>query len=688
MYKKHILVLSTFLLLMPCLAARDLLSPTAISSIDDATALFPTTVEGINDRLQVTLNILQEGIESLIKIPASERTFANTIGAYDSIIYLLRAADNAISTLEVVHPDQAMRDAAHEAGLKLKEFDVDAIDNICVYQAFIAYCNGNKKTEQLTQEQEYVLGEFMNSFVKNGFDKADQLPQLKSLTKEINELEIEFAKNIATDNRTVEVTPDELTGMPNEFIESKTTDKGTCILGGDHSTYFDVMSNCSVESTRKAMYYLFFQQAWPANIAILETMISKCDEYAKILGFKNYADYDVVGSMAGSVDNVELFLNDLADKVIPLATQRMKEVVEHHPEEIELTSEGTIKPWDLWYLFNQYKKKYYQVDEVEISRYFPLEQTIDRLLQIFEHFLDVSIEKVPVSQAWHKDVQAVAIYNQSKTVLHGYILLDLYPRDNKFKHAMSMSVLATLDDGKGTIYPAVNVIVANFPLSTALNPSLLMLRDVGTLFHEMGHSFHDVLGTTHYATVSGKRVKRDFVEMPSQMLEKWMGQPEVLKKVSGHYETGEPLPDDIIERKINSTPFKTIMIADQLYLALFSLACYKEGGVKDVHALVHALHMQLLPYKPYDPDNYREASFEHIIRDNYRSKYYGYLWSLVYADDIFDTIKKAGIFNQEIGKRYVSEILAKGGSVHPAELIKNFLRREPNSDAFFAWLAK
>lgn len=684
MYKKQALLLSFILLSIPNITAYN---PISISSVDDAITLFPMTVESINDRLNATINNLKDDLERLIAISAFDRTFENTVEAYDNIIYMLRAVDNAICTLELVHPDEAIREAAHQADLKLKEFDIDVIENIQIYNAFMEYCNGNKQSEQITKEQEYVLNRFMENFVNNGFDKPDKLPQLKALSKEMNELEIAFGRNIATDNRTIEVTRDGLAGMTDEFIESKKTEQGRYVLGNDHPTYFNIMANCSVESTRKSLFYLFFQQAWPANITILESMINKCDEYARILGFKSYADYDIHGSMAGSVENVEHFLNDLAAKVIPLATQKMKEIIDHRNDDIELTEDGNIKPWNLLYLFDQYKKKYYQVDEVEISTYFPLEQTIDRLLQLFENFLHISIEKVPV-KAWHKDVQALAVYNKDKTVLHGYILLDLYPRDNKFKHAMSMSILATLDDGKGTIYPAVNVVVANFPPSTPENPSLLMHRDVSTLFHEIGHSFHDVLGTTHYATVSGKRVKRDFVEMPSQMLEKWMGQPEVLKKVSGHYKTGESLPDDIIERKINSTPTRSIMIADQLYLASFSLACYKEGAVKDVHALAHALHTQLVPYKPYDPNNYKEASFEHIIRDNYRSKYYGYLWSLVYADDIFDTIKKAGIFNSEIGKRYVDEILAKGGSAEPSELIKNFLQREPNSDAFFIWLAK
>ena len=245
-----------------------------------------------------------------------------------------------------------------------------------------------------------------------------------------------------------------------------------------------------------------------------------------------------------------------------------------------------------------------------------------------------------------------------------------------------MSIVPALKDSHGNILPSVGLVMTNFSRAHGDRPALLKRSEVITFFHEFGHALHALLGATELASFSGTNVKTDFVEMPSQMLEEWLWDPAILKRISSHYQTNESLPDTIIVDLISLKQFgKADYILRQGYLAALSLAYYQPGADKDPYAIMHDLQQKLTQGQHFDPEDRFYASFTHL--NGYGPKYYGYLWSKVYALDLFSAIKPHGLTNKEIGTKYTDLVLAKGGSQEPIKLLEDFLGRKPSTDAFF-----
>jgi thimet oligopeptidase len=281
---------------------------------------------------------------------------------------------------------------------------------------------------------------------------------------------------------------------------------------------------------------------------------------------------------------------------------------------------------------------------------------------------------------WHDDVRLIEVFDKNNKQL-GYLFLDLHPRPNKYTHAAHGNIVPGITLPDGSRLPVVSVVMANFPKPSKDKPALLMREDVRTFFHEFGHAVHSLLGATQMGSFAGTSVKTDFVEMPSQMLEEWLWDKDILKKISSHYKTGQPLPDGMIENILALKRYDAgNFIARQIMLAKYSLDLHKKGADKDPEKLWFALAEQLLPHLYAGPEYRAYASFGHLT--GYGAKYYGYLWSKVFALDLFDTIKKQGLLNPEIGAKYVQEVISKGGSVDPNILLVNFLGRAPSQEAF------
>lgn len=657
-----------------------------VHSVSDVAQLFPKTIEEIQRWTTDYTGQVTDAINALIAIPAAERTFANTAQALDDIGSLsqLGIRGNSIEVIEYVHPDEAMRNAAHESSLKLKDFWIDTIStNKPLYHAFKDYYEGAYKTENLTDEQRYLVEESMKEFKRAGLHLPDdQLAKVKEVKKELMVLSQDFEKNIAESmgKQHITVAREGLDGLDDDFIAAlKRTDDGNYILGVDYPTYFNVLRNCRVEQTRKDLYRAFGNVAYPENDILLKKIIAKRDELVHLLGFESYAAYDIENKMAKKVSRVEEFLGGLMERLVPKAQAEIARLTADLPESVSLTEDGLIKPWDLSFILNEYKKKHFAIDERKISEYFPMKQTIDELLDVYRQFLNVEFEVIPSKDFWHEDVQLVQVRTRDGKSL-GYLLLDLYPRPGKYSHAAHVTLFpALIRDGDRKI--AVSLVMANFPKPTAEKPALLMRSDVNTFFHEFGHAMHAMLGATNLAGLAGTHVKRDFVEMPSQMLEEWLYDNAILKKISHHYKTGEPLPDDIIESVIKLKNFSTgIDLQRQGLLANLSLAYFKPGADKDPYAILKELFETLVYGVQFDPEYHFYVSFGHLT--GYGASYYGYLWSKVFALDLFDTIKQHGLLNGEIGQKYIDAVLSKGGSKDPNELLVDFLGRQPNDTAF------
>lgn len=352
------------------------------------------------------------------------------------------------------------------------------------------------------------------------------------------------------------------------------------------------------------------------------------------------------------------------------------------PENLVLIDDK-IKPWDMGFIKNQYKRKHLAIDEQLISEYFTQPETIKKLLGIYENFLGLRFEFKKVKGLWvkNKDLQTIAVYKKNSKKLIGYLILDLFARADKLPHAgAQISIVPAV---KNKLCPAVSVVFTNLPKAQGAKPVLMTYEQVRTFFHEFGHAMHALLGKTELACHAGTNVKTDFVEMPSQMLEYWLAEAQTLAQISKHYQTGKALPKDLILKIIKSQNFDAgDFNLRQINLSLLSLELYNADNNKDLEALRSKLAMQTSDYLLYDPQDMSLASFMHVASSNYGSKYYSYLWSRVFACDIFAHIKEHGLDNPAIGKRYITEVLSKGGSCEPQELLVNFLSREPNQEAF------
>jgi thimet oligopeptidase len=653
-----------------------------VKSIADVQHLFPTTPDQIESRMHKGMKEVEQIITQIVKIPRDKRTYQNTAYPFDQLdVSDLAIFKSIINTTEMVNPDKKMRDAAHEAGIKIESFFVDWItDNVELYLALKAYIDGNAKNEELTDQQQRFLQEKIKDFEREGLKQSKEVQEvIKKLKKEISQLGLEFEANIAQDKTTVIVSRDDLKGMDEDFINARDkTPEGSIILTLDYPIYYPIMEFCSVAATRKKMGQAFNNRAL-ANKDILQKVIAKRDELAKLLGFPDgFASYVISNQMAESVSRVDAFINQMINKSKNKADEEFALITKDLPAGVELV-EGKVHPWDMIYLRNYYKENHYKIDERKISEYFAMEKTIKGLLDIYQKFFSLTFKQSPI-KVWHEEVMLIEVYDKQQNML-GYLLLDLYPRPDKFSHACEITIVPATYYADGTPNRSVCVVLANFPKSTALKPSLLQRSDVKTFFHEFGHALHSILGRTHVANFSGTNVKTDFVEMPSQMLENWLIDKEILTMLSSHYQTGASLPADLIDKIIAVKNFGAgNFIQTQMLYAKLALEYFKTGEFKDVDALLAQLSTQIKRHTIFDPQDHMYASFGHLM--GYNAKYYGYMWSQVFAADLFDTIKKHGLLNPEIGTRYVNQVIGKGGSQDPNQLLRDFLGREPNQDAF------
>jgi len=647
--------------------------------------LFALQAEDILQKTGGYLKEAQNRIDQIIAIPDGQRNFENTAKVLDEVTGLSNAAvaERIYESLEFLSPDEAVRNAAHDTVITMREFWVDQVaNNKKLYHAFKAYVEGNAQDEVLSTEQRYFLAEVMKDFERSGLNLPDgKREQVKKLKKELTILGLEFGRNIAQDNSTITVPRSALAGLKEDFIDNlKRTDNELYVLGVDYPTYFNVMEHCRVEDTRKELYHAFNNRAYPANETVLKQIIAKRDELAHLLGFSSYAHFDIDNQMVKTPERSRQFIADLIDKSEGKVKKEIMKLTATLPESVVLTADGKIKPWDFAYLKAMYKKEQFDLDERVIAEYFPMKKTVVELLDIYRQFLGVNFQEVPAKGLWHDEVKVIKVLNKDQSKLLGILLLDLYPRPNKYSHAAHLTVVpAVYEDGK--FIPDISIVMANFPQPTSTKPSLLSRHDVNTFFHEFGHALHALLGRTTLASLSGTNTKTDFVELPSQMLEEWLWDKAILKKISGHYKTGELLPDAMIDKIIalkNLTSGN--FVQRQGYLSLLALDYYKEGAQKNPYEIMKLLHEQIIKDVLFEPKNHFYASFGHL--PEYGAKYYGYLWSKVFALDLFDEIKRHGLLNSEIGEKYVREVIGKGGSQDPNELLRNFLGREPNNEAF------
>lgn len=651
-----------------------------MTSLDALSKALPRTVEELREMQRKATYQAQLAIAQIVAIPHDKRTYANTVQVLDELVALsdLKLVGNIATILENLSPNDQLREEARKVALEIAQFFIEQVaHNEELFKAFKAYVDGTGATENLNEEQRYFITETMHDFERAGFLlPADKRAQLLALEKEITALASEFDKAIADENRTLAVSREALAGLDEQFVNAlKRTETGGYVLGTDYPTYMTVMGYCAVEDTRKQMYKLFQNRAYPVNKRTLEALMAKRHECAQLVGFPTYAAYDTADQMAQNPETVEQFLKNMLMRTLEKEEKELVTIVG------ESVLQEPVKPWNLGYLKEQYKKEHLALDENKLREYFPMEKTIQALMKIYEQFFGLKFVKVPALCLWHEELYALEAYDAKTNQLLGIFILDLYPRPNKFTHAAQDTIVPSIkakEDAQQI--PNISVIMANFPRATAETPAMLKRDEVKTFFHEFGHAIHALLGRTSIASFSGTNVKFDFVEMPSQMLEEWLWSPEILRMVSSHYKTGESLPEDTIQQILKLKQFDTAMIVrTQARYALASLYLHQQA-TPDFDGILQSIYTTYAPHIWFDTDNHFYASFGHL--SNYKAKYYGYLWSKVFALDLFSEIEKGGLLDTATGRRYAEAILVPGGTKPPHLLLQQFLGREPRIDAF------
>ncbi|HXN09433.1 MAG TPA: M3 family metallopeptidase, partial [Candidatus Acidoferrales bacterium] len=347
-----------------------------------------------------------------------------------------------------------------------------------------------------------------------------------------------------------------------------------------------------------------------------------------------------------------------------------------------LGSQGPVRRWDYGYYENKLVKAKYAVDEQEIRRYFPVDHVVTSVLGIYQKLLGVTFAEIAPADSWASSVREYSITDTASGKAIGWFYLDLYPRHGKFTHFANFPIRPGRLMSDGSYQKPVSAIVGNWPLPATGKPALLSHEEVITFFHEFGHLMHSTLSTAPYETLFGTSVRPDFVEAPSQMLENFMWQPSILKEVSSNVKTGAPLPDDLITKMIALKH-----VADgydwsgQAFYAQYDMKIHSSGPKVDVDATWFDLQRKMTPF-PGTPGTHPEAGFGHLM-GGYDAGYYGYLWSKVYAQDIFTRFQKEGLENPAVGAAYRKDILEPGATVEPDVLVQNFLGRPMNPQAFY-----
>lgn len=655
----------------------------SIEKIESIESFYLKNEKAIEKKKDQVLKEFNQEFDAFIKSNTQKSKTQDLLQKWDHLLAKITTFMNLCNAMTLVEPNDDLRKVYGKAYLELREVMIDQLASKKeLYPFFEALYQKEKSKKNLTSEQFYFLSQTLEDMRLEGLhltkEKRDQLKEIK---KELSELSHAFGENIQEDQSVLWVDRSFLKGLSEDFIKTVQKDEGgLCRIGCDYPTYFTVMKSCQNTELRKDLYRLFMNRAYPKNDEILSKMIAKRDELAKIIGFKSFADYQLSNEMVKNPEAADAFLNELSFKAKGKIDKEIELIKNVFPN-IEYSNDGKIYPWDALYVQEKILSQNFKVDEEIVKEYFPLESTLAGLIEIYEKFFQIDIREASHLKLWNEDVKVLTISDRESTKQLGYILLDLFPRKSKYSHACHATIIGGVEVPGLDSTKSLGLVVANFPKPSPDKPSLMYLSDARTFFHEFGHALHAVLGRTQYVSTCGTSVKVDFVELPSQMLEEWLWEPDILKMISSHYQSKAQLPDELIQsilstRTLNSAAF----IGRQCLLSKLSLEIYKEGKEKNINSIMKNLHEETPLFYSYDDLSHFHASFGHL--DEYGARYYGYLWSRVLALDLFNHIKEKGLLSSKVGREYREKVLSKGGSQDPSVLLEDFLGRKPSSASF------
>ena len=638
----------------------------------------PQEISALEERAAQELDI---NLNFLAAIPADRRDFANTVRALEDAYTSYWFVPKNLSLLAYFHQDEKVREAAARLEAKGVDKKLSVFARKDVYQALKKYAQTNPP---LNHEEARLLAKWLERFERAGMalSPANAEEYAKLNTERLNKI-TQYNVNLNNYKDELVLPREELDGLGDTYINRlERTKDGKYIVTLKYPDYNPFMSSAKSEKARKALQEKFARRGGKENVKLLEDTVALRRKQAALLGFKRYPDYVLPVRMAKNYEKLEAFLKNLQKEVTPLAQSEIQAYLKLK-EDTTGQKADEMTAWELPYWSNQYKKKYYQVDDEKIKEYFPTDNVIAGMFDVFGRLFGVTFTKAALP-TWHPDVIVYQIKDKKTGELISNFYMDLFPRDGKYTHAATWSFVDRFELPDGQMQTPSVVIAANFTPAGNGVPSLLEHSEVETLFHEFGHVLQMSMATSKYATLTGDNVAWDYIEAHSQLLENWAWQPQVLKKISAHYKTGEALPDELISSLVKS---KNAGVAAaflrQNFLGQYDLALHTASGRVDSTKL-YAKMMKDISGIPMTKGTYPQASFGHImsLTDPYDVGYYVYAWSLVIAQDIFSRFEEEGLFNEALGARLREYIYTPGTVYDENEMVEKFLGRPYNDKAF------
>lgn len=639
--------------------------------------------------LDSAISLARHEIDAIISNP-EEPSFQNTIEALDHSGKLLADVSNILFNLNEAETDSTLQQIVIEASPKLTDFSNDINLNPELFKRVKAVWE-KRESLNLTPEQAMLLDKTYKGFVRNGanLSEADK-EKYRAISRELSELTVKFNQNVLaeTNSYKLHITNEaDLAGLPQSLIDAAAytaKQKGMegWVITLDYPMYGPFMKYADNRELRKQLYMAYGSRCFKGNEYDNQKVALRIAnlrlELANLLGYPNYATFVLQNRMAETPEKVNQFLNQLVEASLPAARQELKEV-EEFARGLGFT--GKLERWDWSYYSEKLKNARYSYNEEELKPYFQLEKVIDGVFLLANKLYGLTFKPNGNIPVYHPDVKAYEVFDGSGRFM-AVLYLDFFPREGKSGGAWMTSFRSQYRENGKDVRPLISI-VTNFTKPTDKQPSLLTFYEFSTFLHEFGHALHGMLTDCNYSSLSGTSVYRDFVELPSQIMENFAVEKEYLDLFAVHYQTGEKIPHELVQKIIDSRNFQAG------YFSLRQLGF----GVLDMawHTITKPVNVDVADFeaktlKPLDifppvKGTNMSVTFGHIFEGGYAAGYYGYKWAEVLDADAFELFKEKGIFNPEVAKSFRENILSKGGTEHPMTLYKRFRGQEPTIDA-------
>ena len=617
-------------------------------------------------------------------------TFTNTIAALDYAGQQLDRISSVFFNLNSAETSEAIQKIAQEVSPLLTAFSNDVTLNGQLF-ARIQDIYAQKDSLDLTVEEKTLLDKKYKSFSRNGANlPKDKKSRLREIDTALAQLKLSFGENILAETNSYElhITDEkDLAGIPDSAkeafaAEATSREKDGWVVTLDYPSYIPFMKYADNRELRKELSLAFGSRAFKNNehdnqkntleIANLR------HERAQLLGYATHAHFVLEERMAKTPEKVTSFLNELLEKAKPAAQKEFKQLEKFAKE---LDNIDRLEKWDGSYYSEKLKKKLFSLDDEQLKPYFKLENVIDGVFEIAKRLFGLQFEQVYDVDVYHKEVKTYRVTDADGNYV-SLFYADFHPRKGKRGGAWMTSFKGQKIENGVNDRPHISN-VCNFTPSTPSKPSLLTFNEVTTLFHEFGHGLHGMLANTTYPSLSGTSVYWDFVELPSQVLENWCYEKEALELFATHYETGEVIPMDLVQKIKDAATFQEGMgTLRQLSFGLLDMSWHGQdpSELKDVKAFETAAFGDTSLY-PDTSETCMSTAFAHIFQGGYSSGYYSYKWAEVLDADAFEYFKEEGIFNKEVAAKFKDHVLSKGGTEDPMTLYKRFRGQEPKPEA-------